>query len=214
MTTPTPAAASDPEDGAAAFARRHLRHNLLALGLDFGFFLVALSFASPSTILPAFAAHLGAPSVVIGAIPAVMTLGWYLPSLFAAGHTQGLRLKLPFVLRYTLWERVPVSVLAGVAFFLAERAPAAALGVMLAMLLVMTGVGGFLMPAWMDIVGRAVPTTLRGRFFAVTSMAGSAGGLAGGVATAWILGAVTPPASYGFCFLLSTLCMGLSFGAL
>lgn len=214
MTTATPAAASDPEHGAAAFARRHLRHNLLALGLDFGLFLVALSFASPSTILPAFAAHLGAPSVAIGAIPAVMTLGWYLPSLFAAGHTQGLRLKLPFVLRYTLWERVPLPILAGVAFFLAEPAPGLALGLMLLMLLAMTGTGGFLMPAWMDIVGRAVPTTLRGRFFAVTSMAGGAGGLAGGVATAWILGAVAPPASYGLCFLLSTLCMGLSYGAL
>ena len=214
MTTATPAAASDPEHGAAAFARRHLRHNLLALGLDFGLFLVALSFASPSTILPAFAAHLGAPSVVIGAIPAVMTLGWYLPSLFAAGHTQGLRRKLPFVLRYALWERVPLPILAGVAFFLAEPAPGLALGLMLLLLLVTTGTGGFLMPAWMDIVGRAVPTTLRGRFFAVISMAGSAGGLAGGVATAWILGAVTPPASYGLCFLLSTLCMGLSYGAL
>ncbi len=187
---------------------------MLALGADFGLFLVALSWASPSTILPAFAAHLGAPSLVIGAIPAVMTMGWYLPSLFAAGHTQGLRMKLPFVLRYTVWERLPLPVLAVVAFFVAEPAPAAALTVLLLMLLVMTGVGGFLMPAWMDIVGRAIPTTLRGRFFALTSMAGSAGGLLGGMATAWILGTMAAPASYGVCFLLSTLCMGLSFAAL
>lgn len=51
----------------------HLRHNVIALGADYGLFLVAMSFASPATILPAFAASLGAPNVVIGAIPAVMT---------------------------------------------------------------------------------------------------------------------------------------------
>jgi hypothetical protein len=54
----------------------HLRHNVVALGADYALFMVALAFVSPSTILPAFAAWLGAPNVVIGAIPAVMTLGW------------------------------------------------------------------------------------------------------------------------------------------
>src|SRR5256886_10098593 len=50
---------------------RVLRRNALALGADYGLSMVALSLASPATILPAFAAHLGAPNVVIGAIPAV-----------------------------------------------------------------------------------------------------------------------------------------------
>src|SRR5213076_2867576 len=141
---------------------RVLRRNALALGADYGLFMVGLSFASQATILPAFAAHLGAPSVVIGVIPAVMTLGWFLPSLFAAGHTEALSRKLPFVLRYTVWERVPFLVLALAAFVAAERAPALVLGVLLTLLLVITGVGGVLMPAWMDVVGRAIPVTLRG----------------------------------------------------
>src|SRR5438876_787514 len=127
--------------------------------------MVGLSFASQATILPAFAAYLDAPNVAIGAIPAVMTLGWFLPSLFAAGHTEALRRKLPFVLRHTVWERVPFLVLALAAFVAAERAPGLALGVLLAMLFLVTGVGGVLMPAWMDIVGRAIPVTLRGRSF-------------------------------------------------
>src|SRR5438876_175951 len=103
---------------------RDLRHNMAALGADYALFGVGLSLASQSTILPAFAASLGAPNVVIGAIPAVMTLGWFLPSLFAAGHTETLARKLPFVLRYSVWERVPFAVLALAAFFLADRAPA------------------------------------------------------------------------------------------
>lgn len=201
-------------DDAEAFARRHIRHNVLALGADFALFFVGLSFASQFTILPAFAAHLGAPNVVIGAIPALMAAGWLLPPLFAAGHTETLERRLPFVLRYTIWERLPFLGLAAAAFFLAGPAPTAALAVLLVMLLVITTAGGALMPAWMDIVGRAVPVAARGRFFAFAIVLGNTGGVLGSVATTWILATVAAPAGYGFCFLGAALFMGLSYGAL
>jgi MFS family permease len=203
----------DPDDG-EAFARRHVRHNIVALGVDFGLFMVGLSFASQTTILPAFAAHLGASNLTIGAIPALMTLGWNLPSLFAAGYTESLAHKLPFVMRYTIWERLPFLVLAAVAFFVARPAPGAALALMLVMLLLITGAGGLLMPAWMDIVARAVPIGLRGRFFAVSSVLGGVGGLLGSLLTAWVLARMPAPAGYGVCFLISAVCMGLSYVAL
>ena len=85
-----------------AEAGRHLRHNVLALGADLGLFMVGLSFASQSTLLPAFMAHLGAPNLAIGAIDSVMTVGWFLPALFVASHTETLARKLPFVLRWTV----------------------------------------------------------------------------------------------------------------
>jgi MFS family permease len=192
----------------------NLRHNVAALGADYALFVVGLAFASQSTILPAFAEYLGAPNVVIGAIPAVMTLGWFLPSLFAAGHTETLERKLPFLVRYTIWERVPFIVLALAAFFLADRAPAFTLGVMLLMLLVVTGVGGVLMPAWMDLIGRVVPVTLRGRFFGFANLGASACGLAASIVTASILAAIPAPASYGLCFVCTSVCLALSFVAL
>jgi MFS family permease len=197
-----------------SFAERHLRHNAVVLGLDFGLFLVGLSFASQATLLPAFAASLGAPNVLIGAIPAVMTVGWLLPALFGAGHTEALPRKLPFILKWTVWERVPFAVLALAAFFLAAPAPGLTLAILLAMLAVSTGAGGFLMPAWMDVIGRTIPTQVRGRFFAAGSLFGNLGGLAGSVAVTWILATVAPPASYGWCFFASAVFMALSFAAL
>src|SRR5712692_1225067 len=208
------AAAPEPSADAEAFARRHVRHNVLALGADYALFFMGMSFASQFTILPAFAEHLGAPNVVIGAIPAFMSTGWLLPSLFAAGHTETLRRKLPFVLRYTIWERLPFLGLAGAAFFLAVPAPALTLAVLLLMLVVITAAGGALMPAWMDIIGRAVPVEGRGRFFAFATVLGNTGGVLGSFASAWILAAVAAPASYGYCFLAATLFMGLSYVAL
>lgn len=191
-----------------------MRRNAAALGIDLGLFLIGLSFASQSTILPAFVAHLGASNLIIGAVPALMTLGWNLPSLFAAGYTESLARKLPFVLRYTLWERLPFLVLAAVAFFVARPAPDLALVLTLTMLLTITSAGGLLMPAWMDIVGRAVPVGLRGRFFAVSSLLGGGGALLGSVLTAWILARLPAPRGYGVCFLLAALFMALSYAAL
>jgi MFS family permease len=188
--------------------------NILFLGADYGLFLVGLAFASQAIILPAFAAWLGAPNVVIGAIPAVMTLGWFLPSLFAAGHTEALARKLPFILRWTGWERVPYLVLALFAFFVADRAPGLTLTVLLAMLLVSTGVGGLLMPAWMDLIGRAVPTASRGRFFALWSLAAGVAAFGASFVVADVLARVPAPASYGYCFLAASACLGLSWLAL
>jgi MFS family permease len=175
---------------------------------------MALSFASQSTVLPAYAVHLGAPNLVIGAIPAVMATGWLLPALFAAGHTEALPRRLPFVMRYTVWERAPFLVLAATAFLVAERAPGVAVAVMLGSLLTITLVGGVLMPAWMDVVGRTIPTHLRGRFFGLWSSVGSVGGLAGSVLTGYVLSAVRAPLSFGVCFVVGAVLMALSYAAL
>ena len=191
-----------------------LRFNVLILGTDYGLFMVGLTFASQSTILPAFAASLGAPNVIIGAIPAVMTLGWFLPSLFAAGHTETLTHKLPFLMRWTVGERVPFLVLALLAFFTAERWPNLTLALMLLMLLLITGVGGVLMPAWMDLIARAMPTTIRGRFFALSNFVAGLVGFAASLLVAKVLAWVPEPASYGVCFLGATVCVGLSWIAL
>ena len=67
----------------------------------------------------------------IGAIPAVMTVGWFLPPLFTAAHAERLPRKLPFIMRWTGWERVPFLILALVAFFLADRAPALSMALLL-----------------------------------------------------------------------------------
>lgn len=169
---------------------------------------------SSATVLPAFAASLGASTVLIGAIPAVMTVGWFLPPLFTAAHAERLPQKLPFIMRWTGWERVPFLVLALIAFFLADRAPALSMWLVLTMLLVMTAVGGFLMPAWTDLVARALPTRMRGRFFGLASLAGTVGGLAGSALTAWVLGTLPSSRAYGVCFLGATLFVCLSWIAL
>ena len=196
------------------FVRRHLRRNVLALGLDYVLYMVGLAFVSQSTILPAFAEYLGAPNVVIGAIPAVATLGWLLPPLFAAGHTESLARKLPFVLRYTVLERAPYLALGAIAL----AAPSLPAGVPVALVLlavfVATASAGALLPAWMDVVGQTIPVTLRGRFTAGTNTVGSVGRLGASIAVAAVLAAVAAPGGYAVCFLAGGALMALSWAAL
>src|SRR5688572_29932805 len=196
------------------FVRRHLRRNVLTLGTDVVLYVIGLAFVSQTTILPAFAEYLGAPNVAIGAIPAVATLGWLLPPLFAAGHTESLARKLPFVLRYTVWERAPYLALAALALAAPHLPTAMTVGLLLLALFVATASGGALLPAWMDVVAQTIPVTLRGRFTAGQNTVGSLGRLAASVAAAAILGAVAAPGGYALCFLAGGLLMALSWAAL
>src|SRR5262249_12268178 len=141
------------------------------------------------------------------------TLGWLLPPLFAAHHTRRLAQKLPFVRRYTGLERVPFLVMAVLAFA-ADRAPGLALTGLLAMLLVVTGTGGVLMPAWMDVVARAFPGGLGGGFSGGAGGGGGVGGPLGSLGVPSVRARVPPPASFGICFLATTVLMGLSWIAL
>ena len=129
-----------------------------------------------------------------------MTLGWFLPQLFMAAHTATLPRKLPFVIRWTLFERLPFPALALVAFLLAERAPALALTLTLLMLLMTTVIGGVLMPAWLDIIARAVPARLRGRLFGLSALGAGLVGFGASALTAHALATLPPSAGYGLCF--------------
>lgn len=187
------------------------RRNALLLAGDLALFLTGLAFASPQTLIPAFAERLGAPNVVIGAIPALMGVGWMLPSIFAANHAQGLERKVPFILRYTVFERVPYVLLGVAAIWLAPVSPGLTLVLLMAMLALMTVTGGVLMPAWLDVIGAVVPANLRGRFFALANGAGALFGLGGAAAVSYILDRNGYPVGYGLCFLSGTIFLGLSY---
>jgi MFS family permease len=190
------------------------RRNASFLIADLAMFLTGMAFASPQTLLPAFAERLDAPNVVIGAIPALMSVGWTLPSIFAANHAQGLARKLPFIVRLTVFERLPYFVLGIAAIWLAPVSPPLTLALLLVMLLLMTVTGGVLMPAWLDVIASVVPATARGRFFALANGLGALLGVGGAAAVGYILDAYGYPQGYGICFLLGTVFLALSYLAL
>ena len=192
----------------------HLRWNATVLGADMAIFSIGIAFASRETLIPAFAERLGAPNILIGAIPALMTLGWMLPGLLAANHAEGLPRKLPFIVKYTTLERVSYPLLGLAGIFLAPNYPGLTIWVLLALLLLMSGAGGWLMPAWLDLIGKLIPVNYRGRFFAYSTSAASLLSLLGAGGLSWLLSNYGFPLGYAYCFLAGSVFIWISFAFL
>jgi len=88
-------------------SRRDYLFNFLVDALDYSFFTLGMSFGSTITLLPLLAQRLGASNLEIGLIPAITYLGWSFPAILGARVSGRLQRKLPFILRFTLLERLP-----------------------------------------------------------------------------------------------------------
>lgn len=210
MEAKTDAVAADSEV-VSGYVLRNLRRNFTVMALDFTFYSLAMTFASTTTILPAFVERLGAPNVVIGAMPAIATVGYYLPSLLVANHIERLPRKLPYIMKYGAFERLSMLAFALAALVLAGTWPIAALVVALVTFAAMTLFGGAILPAWMDMFGKVMPLRYRGRQLATSTALGALVGIAGALVSGYYLSAYTFPTSYGLCFLSGFAAFAVSF---
>ena len=195
----------------AGFVRANLRWNFIALSSDYGLFGLGLTFASTWTVLAAFAERLGASNLVIGALPAVQTVGWALPSVLAANYVERQARKLPLILVVTVWERVPYLLMGIVALLLAESRPTLALALTLLLVATMAVSGGSIMPAWMDLIGKVIPVSVRGRFFATGTVISGLTGVAGAAAVGVLLSQYPYPRGYALCFFAAFAALAASF---
>ncbi len=193
------------------FVERNLRWNFSVNLLDISFITLAFSLISRETITPLLISNLTDSKIAIGLAPAIYSIAYYLPQLFAANHAERLRRKLPFVrLVGGLLERVPY-LFAGLAILLfAESAPVLAL---LCLYLVI-GLGalgnGVATPAWFSMIGKVLPVNRRGIFFGVSEGLGTLMGIIGAFFVGIILDEVGYPLNFATLFLVAAVFMGIS----
>ncbi len=135
---------------------RAFRWNFTVMGLDLTLFVLGINFASVYGILPLFVHHLSASNLALGAIPALRAAN-LLPPLFVAGLTERLARKKPFVIGWTIVERLPYLALAVATPLLAATRPTALLWLLFAMIALSTLAGGVATPAWLDLHLAHVP---------------------------------------------------------
>ena len=193
------------------YVERNLRWNFSVNLLDISFITLAFSLISRETITPLLISNLTDSKIAIGLAPAIYSIAYYLPQLFAANHAERLRRKLPFVrLVGGLLERVPY-LFAGLAILLfAESAPVLAL---LCLYLVI-GLGalgnGVATPAWFSMIGKVLPVNRRGIFFGVSEGLGTLMGIIGAFFVGIILDEVGYPLNFATLFLVAAVFMGIS----
>ncbi len=195
----------------AVLSRRDYLFNFAVNSLDYAFFSLGLAFASVNTLLPLFASRLGASNVQIGLIPAVAYLGWSIPALLGGRHSSRLERKLPFILRYTAFERLPFAGFALVAFFLAPISSSLALWVFFLLLGVSFFAMGYIGPAWMEMIGKVIHPARTGSYFATGVGVGALMGVWGSRLAEKILENYPFAVNFGYCFLLTSLAMAVSF---
>jgi MFS family permease len=184
----------------------HYRWNFVAFIVDYVFFGVAISFASPSSVLPAFVRQFTRSAPVIGLVSTIFNGCWLLPQIVAARAINDKARKKPYLMM-GLSGRIAFWITAlGLWLGLAER-PSQMLLLFFACLAIFTLSDGLAGVAWFDMLARAIPLKRRGRLLGIAQVIGGLAGLGTGVAISVILDSprFPFPANYALIFTLAGL---------
>jgi len=202
-----------PESADAAFEReveRHYRHNVVVNVLDGTFFWFGASFIAARTILPLYVSHFTDSELLIGLISILSNTGWLLPQLFTANWVQRMPRKKVVVVRLGLFtERLPLLLMVPAAW-LVVRSPTMALVAFFLLFAWHTVGAGVVAVSWQDMLAKVIPLDRRGRFFGITNFGGTATGVLGAAAAAWLLDHYEFPYDYMRCFAVAAVFVFIS----
>lgn len=196
---------------AQAAAERNYRWNFVVNALDGATFWLGMSFISSTVILPLFVSHFTNHPLVIGLIPFLNTAGTFLPQLFVANAVERAPLKkfFPVTIGFFL-ERVPIFLLAPMAYFLATSRPQLAL-LSFFVLYAWHAFGvGMIVVGWQDMIAKIIPVDHRGRFFGITNFIGNGTGVLGALALPFVLEQYPFPQGYVIAFTIASALIFLS----
>ncbi len=193
------------------FVQRNLRWNFSVNLIDITFITLAFSLISRETIMPLLISNLTDSKIAIGLVPAIFSICFYLPQLFAANHAERLKRKLPFVMLIGgVLERVPYFFVAiAVGVFAISAPELTLLAVYLAIGLGAFG-AGVATPAWFTMIGKVLPVNRRGIFFGISDGLGTLMGVFGAVLVGIVLDEVAYPHNFAALFLAAAVFMGIS----
>jgi len=144
--------------------RNPLVHNYIVNLADGAFFGIGIGFSSWGTIFPLFISHFTDAQTLIGLIPAIHAVGWTAPQLFLAGIIARQKRYKPYVIWMTGNERLPLLLMAVVAWFATQLGANPTLALTF-MILTWQGLGGGVTAnAWQSMVAKIFPANQRGTF--------------------------------------------------
>jgi MFS family permease len=148
--------------------------------------------------------------VLIGIIPAIQQVGYLLPQLLSANKAERLSRKKPFVVKVSVFERIPYFFVT-LGIFLIPGAPDWVSYIILAFSIgIATGAAGIATPAWKAMLGKVIHPDRRGALFAFGLSVGGLLGIGGTFLARWFLESYEFPVSFAMCFLFSFIFQAIS----
>ena len=171
---------------------------------DITFITLGISFISRETVVPVLVSQLTDSRLVIGLVPAMWSLGLYLPQLLTANWAESMPYKKPFVMVIGFFlERVPYLLIGLVVLFFAVENPT------IALVAVLTGIGlassgaGLGTPPWLDMIAKVIPVRRRGIWLGLGHGLGQLMGVIGAYFVGRILVSRAFPGNYALLFFLA-----------
>ena len=189
--------------------RSNIRYGIL----NRAFSEVGKTLADPNIVLSLFVRQLGASNILIGLLSTIRYAGWFIPQIFVAGHVQH-RVRRGFIYVAAEGSRC-LGYLALAALILALPTSPLLLPLFFAVFTFAYLGHGFGSVPRFDVIGRAIPASKRGSFFARANLIGGVFGFgAGFVVQALLRGdADGPPVQrYAWLILLSIVFYLLAIG--
>jgi len=193
-----------------AEVERNYRHNYIVNFLDGTFFWLGFNLIAYRTILPLYVSHYTDSKLALGLLATISATGWLLPQLFTSNWVQRLPRKKVVPVRLGLFmERLPVILLVPAAL-LSSYSPTLALFLFFVLFAWFMIGAGVVAVGWQDMLAKIFPVDRRGRFFGVTNFSGTATGVLGAAAAAWLLDYYSFPYNYTLCFAFAALFIFIS----
>ncbi len=193
---------------AAAYAERNYRFNAVVLIGEACAFFFGLACFDPSTVVPVLLKRLGASDTVIGSLRFILVLGFTLPALFAAHHIHGRRYHKRFLVTACGIGRAFLLTLPLAILWLGPSHPTAVVVWLMTVYCIYWLADGACAVSWLDIVAKAIPGRVRGRFFGVMQTISGLLGIGAGVIVSLTLGPTGPGFPLSFALLAILWCLG------
>ena len=138
--------------------------NFISLVFDSAIYAFSVSALSQDTIIPYFVDQLSDRSWIIGLVPAIFYLGYYLPQLFGAFLVHARRTKKKFVLHVAIAERVGILMIALVAQAYGLLSDSLILILFFISYMIFSITNGMISPGYSDFISKSIIRN-RGLFF-------------------------------------------------
>ena len=171
-----------------AVQSRYVRRNLLVLSSDFILFMIGFVFWDPTVVVPVFVKELTGNDLMVGVFSAIRVLTISLPGLWAASFLHTQPRKKPLLVWSSFGGRIPVLFMSVATLLWADRAPwlvVILMAISVGLFFTSEGLNGI---SWPDVVGKVLPSDIRGRFLGTSQLVASIVGLGSGVLVRLILG--------------------------
>jgi len=208
----------------AALQNNGITHNLkwnFSMGLLHGiFFTSGRAFGNPDTILPVFLNNFTTSKILVGLSSTLLGslggIGNVLPQLFVASKLETKIYKKPVLKAAITIRALCWGFLSLTTFLFADAYPDLTVFFLFIFLLIFTLMGGVASIPFYDIWGKALPSTLRGRFFGHRQLWGGILAVGSGFIAKTILGSesINFPNNFSLLFLFAFIFMAISYLAL